>query len=97
MSSLVFGLCFLAGVQGALVQVTNFGSNPSALEMYIDLPDNVTSNAPVILAVSKPLSQLSEDLFLTRYLRSFTDVAVLPRNIMDRITLRPWASPEAPS
>lgn len=45
-------LCLLAAVRGALVQVTNFGSNPAELEMYIDLPENVTANAPVILAVS---------------------------------------------
>ncbi|POS68752.1 PHB depolymerase family esterase [Diaporthe helianthi] len=51
MSSVAFGLSFLASVQGALVQVTNFGSNPTALEMYVDLPENVTSNAPVILAL----------------------------------------------
>ncbi|KAG8164546.1 hypothetical protein KVR01_006464 [Diaporthe batatas] len=50
-ASVVFGLSFLAGVQGDLVQVTNFGSNPSGIEMYIDLPDNVTANAPVILAL----------------------------------------------
>lgn len=46
------GLCLSATVQGALVQVTDFGSNPAALEMYIDVPENVTANAPVILAVS---------------------------------------------
>lgn len=52
-NSCVFsGLCLLATVRGALVQVTDFGSNPAGLEMYIDLPDNVTANAPVILAVS---------------------------------------------
>lgn len=51
--SIVFsGLCLLATVQGALVQVTDFGSNPAGLEMYIDLPENLTLSAPVILAVS---------------------------------------------
>ncbi|KAI7778039.1 PHB depolymerase family esterase [Diaporthe eres] len=45
------GLCLSATVQGALVQVTDFGSNPAALEMYIDVPENITANAPVILAL----------------------------------------------
>lgn len=51
-SCVFLGLCLLATVRGALVQVTDFGSNPAGLEMYIDLPENVTANAPVILAVS---------------------------------------------
>lgn len=46
------GICLVATVKGALVQVTDFGNNPAGLEMYIDLPKNVTANAPVILAVS---------------------------------------------
>lgn len=56
-------LCLVAAVQGALVQVTDFGSNPSGLEMYIDLPENVTANAPVILAVSPPPLPLGSSKF----------------------------------
>lgn len=52
MSRILLGLCLSATAQGALVQVTSFGSNPAGLDMYIDLPENVTANAPVILAVS---------------------------------------------
>lgn len=51
-SCIFSGLCLAATVQGDLVQVTDFGSNPAGLEMYIDLPENLTTNAPVILAVS---------------------------------------------
>lgn len=52
MSRVLSGLSLLATARGALVQVTNFGSNPAGLDMYIDLPENATANAPVILAVS---------------------------------------------
>lgn len=57
----ILGLCLSPAVQGALVQVTDFGSNPAGLEMYIDLPENVTAKAPVILAVSSSSPWCSRD------------------------------------
>ena len=35
----------------SLVQVTNFGSNPSNLQMYIYVPNNVQPNPPILLAL----------------------------------------------
>jgi acetylxylan esterase len=35
----------------SLVQVTNFGNNPSNLQMYIYVPNNVTANPPILLAL----------------------------------------------
>jgi poly(hydroxyalkanoate) depolymerase family esterase len=35
----------------SLVQVTNFGNNPSGLQMYIYVPNNVTANPPILLAL----------------------------------------------
>jgi acetylxylan esterase len=35
----------------SLVQVTNFGSNPSGLQMYVYAPNNVAPNPPVLLAL----------------------------------------------
>jgi acetylxylan esterase len=35
----------------SLVQVTNFGNNPSNLQMYIYVPNNVSANPPILLAL----------------------------------------------
>ena len=35
----------------SLVQVTNFGNNPSGLQMYIYVPDNVVPNPPILVAL----------------------------------------------
>jgi acetylxylan esterase len=35
----------------ALVQVTNFGSNPSGLQMYVYVPTTVKANPPILLAL----------------------------------------------
>ncbi|RDW73638.1 hypothetical protein BP5796_07080 [Coleophoma crateriformis] len=35
----------------ALTQVTNFGSNPTNVSMYIYVPDNVVANPPIIVAL----------------------------------------------
>lgn len=35
----------------SLVQVTNFGSNPSNLQMYIYVPNNVRPDPPILLAL----------------------------------------------
>ncbi len=35
----------------SLVQVTNFGNNPSGLQMYVYVPNNVTANPPILLAL----------------------------------------------
>jgi acetylxylan esterase len=46
---------FLAGAPAAkaasLVQVTNFGNNPSNNKMYIYVPNNVRSNPPILVAL----------------------------------------------
>ena len=35
----------------SLVQVTNFGNNPSNLQMYIYVPDSVTARPPILVAL----------------------------------------------
>jgi len=35
----------------SLVQVTNFGNNPSNLQMYIYVPNSVTANPPILVAL----------------------------------------------
>jgi acetylxylan esterase len=35
----------------SLVQVTNFGNNPSGLQMYVYVPNNVTANPPILVAL----------------------------------------------
>ena len=35
----------------SLVQVTNFGSNPSNNKMYIYVPNNVRANPPILVAL----------------------------------------------
>ena len=56
--ALVAGVLAGAGVLAAppasaasLVQVTNFGANPSNLLMYVYVPDNVKPNPPILLAL----------------------------------------------
>lgn len=92
------GLCLSPTVQGALVQVTDFGSNPAGLEMYIDLPENVTAKAPVILAVSSSSPWCSQRFINDRIIRlSFMVVADQRRDTMGRTILQLWANPEVPS
>lgn len=38
-------------VMGALVQVTDFGGNPTGLQMYINVPAKLATKPAVILAV----------------------------------------------
>lgn len=46
--------CSMALTIGAsLQQVTNFGENPSNINMYIYVPDNVASDPAVIVAASQ--------------------------------------------
>ncbi|MFD9438870.1 PHB depolymerase family esterase [Streptomyces sp. NPDC060006] len=40
-----------AAPTAALTEVTNFGSNPSNLQMYLYVPDSVTANPAVVVAV----------------------------------------------
>jgi poly(hydroxyalkanoate) depolymerase family esterase len=35
----------------SLVQVTNFGNNPSGLQMYVYVPNNVTASPPILVAL----------------------------------------------
>lgn len=54
-------LPFLASansVWGASLQeVSNFGNNPTSIQMYIYIPDSVTDNAAVIVAVGHAASE----------------------------------------
>jgi len=56
-STILLGLAglFVAFVNGALVSVANFGSNPTGLEMNIYVPSTLATNPAVILAVNIPL------------------------------------------
>ena len=46
-------------VDGALTRVTNFGTNPTNLQMNIYVPAQVASKPAVILAVNHPRSSPS--------------------------------------
>jgi len=50
---MVIGLLFQVGSASAatLTQVTNFGANPSQLEMYVYRPDSAPARPPVVVAV----------------------------------------------
>jgi acetylxylan esterase len=54
-AGLLTAVMFLSGAPAAkaasLVQVTNFGNNPSNLQMYIYVPNNVRPNPPILLAL----------------------------------------------
>lgn len=39
----------------SLAQVSNFGENPTSIQMYIYVPDNVSANPAVIVAVSSSI------------------------------------------
>jgi hypothetical protein len=65
---MLFSTSFLLGlntavatVDGALVRVTNFGSNPTNLEMNIAVPAKLASKPAIILAVSRRASLTSID------------------------------------
>jgi acetylxylan esterase len=49
----VFNVAALAGVAlgASLKQVSNFGSNPTGLQMYTYVPDKLAAAPPVIVAV----------------------------------------------
>ena len=54
----VAGLLAVASLRAAppasaasLVQVTNFGTNPSNLQMYVYVPNSVTANPPILVAL----------------------------------------------
>ena len=53
--SLVSAISLFASSQAALTRVNNFGTNPSGIQMFIDVPTNVAANAPIILAVGPPV------------------------------------------
>jgi hypothetical protein len=50
----IFGLaCSVAlGLGASLQRVSDFGENPTGINMYIYVPDNVAANPAVIVAVS---------------------------------------------
>lgn len=43
----------VATVNGALTRVTNFGNNPTGLEMNINVPSKLAQKPGIILAVSR--------------------------------------------
>ena len=52
LTSLVSGCCLFAIAKGALTNVSYFGSNPAGIQMWIEVPSNLKTNAPIIVAVS---------------------------------------------
>jgi len=53
-SSVVGLLASVTCVFGALEQVSDFGENPSTIQMFIYVPSKLATNPPVIVAVSIP-------------------------------------------
>ena len=51
MAAVGFGLGANTASAASLTQVSSFGSNPGALSMYKYVPDNVPSNAPLVVAM----------------------------------------------
>lgn len=45
-------LASASSVLGALKEVTDFGENPTNLQMYISIPSKVAKNPAIIVAVS---------------------------------------------
>ncbi|KAF1955496.1 alpha/beta-hydrolase [Byssothecium circinans] len=46
--------CFVLGVaNAALTRVSNFGSNPSGIQMWIDVPANVPAKAPILVGAKR--------------------------------------------
>ena len=45
----------VTSANGALTRVTNFGYNPTNLEMNINVPTKLAQKPAIILAVSRPL------------------------------------------
>lgn len=62
-------LAALAGLaSGASLQpVSNFGDNPTGLQMYIYVPDNVAASPAVIVAVSRDGGLYTLEMLLTHY------------------------------
>lgn len=53
-SSILGSIVSAACALGASLQpVSNFGENPTNIQMYIYVPDNVASSPPIIVAVSR--------------------------------------------
>lgn len=50
-SGLIVLSVLCTAVMSALVQVTDFGSNPTGLQMYINVPAKLATKPAVILAV----------------------------------------------
>jgi hypothetical protein len=51
-SLLVFSVFVALGLSASLVQVTDFGGNPSKINMYIYVPDKLAAKPAIIVAVS---------------------------------------------
>jgi acetylxylan esterase len=58
-SSLLVRLALAAtAVDGALMRITNFGSNPTNLQMNINIPSKLAQKPAIILAVRTPRALL---------------------------------------
>ncbi|KAH6657968.1 putative Acetylxylan esterase A [Truncatella angustata] len=51
LSSLLVGIGLFANVEGALTRVTDFGTNPAGIEMYIDASGAASRGAPIIVGL----------------------------------------------
>ena len=55
-SLLVLGAFATVGLGASLQQVSDFGANPSDIQMYLYAPDKVAANPAIIVAVSIRIS-----------------------------------------
>jgi hypothetical protein len=54
--SIVAASLAASGLCASLQQVSNFGNNPSGIQMYIYVPDKVASNPAIIVGVGNKLT-----------------------------------------
>lgn len=59
-----FGLAATATtcLAASLQQVSNFGNNPTRIQMHIYVPDRVATKPPIIVAVRSPVYETGEGL-----------------------------------
>ena len=80
---LLLSFAIFAGADAALTQVTDFGSNPAGIQMWIEVPSNVANKAPLIVAVSN--SSLRFTMKWLMSLGSFM-VAMVQRKVITKTT-----------
>ena len=92
-SALVILLC-PAAAAAQLVQVSSFGSNPGALDMYKYVPDGMTDDAPLVVLLhgcSQQASGMNPTGFLERFrLRRAIEICrAVERDLADG-SMRGW-------